>query len=165
MKTDSSTSHKKIDVRSPDRAVRAVGDGAGCAAFSVLTMNRFSYAIAIAATVVTAGSARAATIGASADNSTIKMVFGSFSSNPTAAPLGGTYAVAYVTPASTWATPSGGGLSEGRTQQRRQQDRLTASQGVDGRGARRNLLGSTHKIRIIPDGSGHPETLPQFISS
>ena len=47
------------------------------------------------------------TIGAAADNSTIKMTFGSYSSDTTAAPLtpaGAVWAVAYVTPASDWSS-------------------------------------------------------------
>ena len=60
-----------------------------------------------------AGRAMAATIGApltlgaAADTSTIKMTFGSFSRDTTAAPLtpaGAVWAVAYVTPASDWST-------------------------------------------------------------
>jgi hypothetical protein len=57
-----------------------------------------------------AGSAVAATvgapvtIGAAADNSTIKMTFGSFTAGSGTPTAGGTWGVAYITPASTWGT-------------------------------------------------------------
>ena len=46
----------------------------------------------------------AVTIGASADNSTIKMTFGSFSGDTSAASASAVWGVAYVKPASDWGT-------------------------------------------------------------